>query len=66
VLPFAIMIGLDQALHVHRLTSELAGLALAVAVSVAVLLSPAGRRSFQPLLPDRFRDQRAVEDDPCD
>ncbi len=66
VLPFAIMIGLDQALHVHRLSSELAGLAAAVAVSVALLVSPAGRRSFEPLLPDRFRRQRVVEDDPCD
>jgi hypothetical protein len=66
VLPFAIMIGVDQVLHVQRLSSELAGLAAAVVVSAVLLLSPAGRRSFQPLLPDRFRDQAAGEDDPCD
>jgi hypothetical protein len=66
VLPFAVAIGLVQTLHIERLTSVLLALALAAAVCAAILAAPAGRRSMEPLLPDRWRRRGSPEDDPCD
>ncbi len=66
VLPFAVAIGLVQTLHIQRLAYVLLALGLAAALCAAIIAAPAGRRSIEPLLPDRWRRHTDPEDDPCD
>jgi len=53
VLPFAVAIGLVQALNVRRTSMVGLALAAALAVCLLVLATPAGRRSVEALLPQR-------------
>lgn len=53
VLPFAVAIGLVQALGVRRTSMVGLALFLALAVCLLVLATPAGRRSVEALLPQR-------------
>lgn len=62
VLPFAVAFGLIGALHLGRVMIAVV-VAAAIAVSVLVVLSPAGRRSLGSLLPGRAAV--AGEDEGC-
>ncbi|HUZ83442.1 MAG TPA: hypothetical protein VMU66_02010, partial [Gaiellales bacterium] len=62
VVPFAVAFGLIGALHLDGVTSAALALGLALAVSLLVLATAAGRRSIEALLPDR---SRSADDDAC-